>query len=340
MRGEKQDNMIETEDFIDPIYQIPVFSLYGQVRRPTPEMLATFDVILVDLQDVGTRIYTFVTTLLYVLEAAAKTKKSVWILDRPNPAGRPVEGSILKAGWESFVGAGPLPMRHGLTMAELGMWFKKQFKLDVDLQIVKMQGYQPNEGPGFGWPQGELPWVNPSPNAATLSMVRCFPGTVMLEGTHLSEGRGTTHPLEMVGAPDFSSSLVLKEMHRLAPDWLQGCRLRPSYFQPTFQKHAGRMCEGLQIHVDDQAYQHKKFQPYRLLALLFKALRNLNKDYPIWRDFHYEYETARLAIDLINGGPDLRLWVDDQKALPQDFEALLTPDEKRWREERREFLLY
>ena len=166
LRGDKQDNMIESPTFNDPHHGIPVFSLYGEVRRPTDAMMDTFDVMLVDLQDLGCRIYTFVTTLRYVLEAAARHRKAVWVLDRPNPVGRPVEGLRLRSGWESFVGAGPLPMRHGLTLGELGLWFVRTLKLDVDYAIVEMQGWQPDAAPGFGWPLGERTWINPSPNAA------------------------------------------------------------------------------------------------------------------------------------------------------------------------------
>src|SRR5919198_965803 len=210
LRGDKQDNMIESPDFNDPVHGIPVFSLYGTVRRPTPAMMDSFDVLLVDLQDVGCRIYTFITTLLYVLEEAAKKHKSVWILDRPNPAGRPVEGLRLRAGWESFVGAGPLPMRHGLTLGELAQWFVQTLHLDVEYHVVTMEGWKPARAPGFGWPLGERTWVNPSPNAPNLWMARCYAGTVMLEGTTLSEGRGTTHPLEVFGAPDLEPRAVLE----------------------------------------------------------------------------------------------------------------------------------
>src|SRR5664279_5328744 len=166
LRGDKQDNMVESPDFTDPRLGIPVFSLYGEVRKPSDAMMATFDVVLVDLQDLGCRIYTFVTTLRYMLEAAAKHGKAVWVLDRPNPAGRPVEGLRLRPGWESFVGAGPLPMRHGLTLGELGAWFVATLKIDVDYQVVEMEGWTPDAGPGYGWPLGERPWINPSPNAA------------------------------------------------------------------------------------------------------------------------------------------------------------------------------
>lgn len=340
MKGEKQDNMVESEDYRDPVHGIPVFSLYGDVRRPTDAMMDTFDVLLVDVQDVGTRIYTFLTTLLYVLEAGAVAKKSVWVLDRPNPAGRPVEGSLLKPGFESFVGAGPLPMRHGLTLGEAALWFKSHFKLEVDLNIVAMTSYDPAIAPGFGWPLGELPWVNPSPNAATLSMARCYPGTVLIEGTTLSEGRGTTRPLEIIGAPDLDMQKIFKKMFDTAPKWLHGCKIRPCYFQPTFHKHANQICEGLQIHVDDASYDHNTFRPYRLVALWLKAIRQTYPDYEIWRNFHYEYEKDRLAIDLINGGPALREWVDDTKASIEDFESFLKSDEESWRHDQQKFLLY
>src|ERR687886_276538 len=233
LRGDKQDNMVESDDFTDPIHQIPVFSLYGEVRRPTGQSLGTFDTILVDLQDLGCRIYTFITTLLYVLEAAAEHGKSVWVLDRPNPAGRPVEGLKLRAGWESFVGAGEMPMRHGLTLGELGAWFVRTLHLDVDYQVVTLQGWKPAASPGYGWPLGERAWVNPSPNAANLWMARCYAGTVMLEGTTLSEGRGTTRPLELFGAPELEPLRIMAEMERLAPKWLAGCKLREVTFQPT-----------------------------------------------------------------------------------------------------------
>ncbi|MEO8444747.1 MAG: DUF1343 domain-containing protein [Gammaproteobacteria bacterium] len=340
LRGDKQDNMVESPDYRDPLHGIPVFSLYGSVRRPEPAMLDTCDVLLVDLQDLGCRIYTFITTLRYVLEDAAKAGKAVWLLDRPNPAGRPVEGLTLRAGWESFVGAGPLPMRHGLTLGELGGWFRQSLKLDVEYRVVTLAGWQPATGPGFGWPLPERSWVNPSPNAPNLSMARCYAGTVMLEGTTLSEGRGTTRPLELFGAPDLDAGALLRKMHGLAPRWLEGCRLRPCWFEPTFHKHAGQLCNGLQIHVDDPGYDHPRFRPWRLQALAFKALRTLQPDYPLWRDFPYEYELGRLAIDLISGGPLLREWVDDPAATPGDLEALAVKDEAAWAEERRASLLY
>jgi len=339
LRGDKQDNMIESPDFTDPVHGIPVFSLYGTVRRPTAAMLDAFDVLLVDLQDVGCRIYTFVTTLRYVLEECARHGKTVWVLDRPNPIGRPVEGLRLREGWESFVGAGPLPMRHGLTLGELARWFVERLGLDVDSEVVTMEGWRPAGAPGFGWPLGERAWVNPSPNARSVCMARCFAGTVMLEGTTLSEGRGTTRPLEVLGAPDIDPRTVLATMAKLAPTWLEGCRLRPCWFEPTFQKHTGKLCAGFQIHVEDRAYDHQRFRPWRLVALALKALRKLRPDYPIWRDFAYEYET-RPAIDVICGGPLLREWVDDAGATPDDLDALALADEAAWTRERASVLLY
>ena len=341
LRGDKQDNMVESADFIDPVHGIPVFSLYGTVRRPTERMLASFDAILVDLQDVGCRVYTFTTTLRYLLEAAARCGKSVWVLDRPNPIGRPAEGLALRGGCESFVGPGPMPMRHGLTLGELARWFVRTLRLDVDCQVVPLEGWVPDAAPGHGWPLGERTWVNPSPNAPTPWMARCYPGTVMLEGTTLSEGRGTTRPLELLGAPGLDTAALLATMRRLAPEWLRGCRPRPCWFEPTFHKHAGALCAGVQFHVEDPAYyDHATFRPWRLLALAFKALRTLEPEYPLWRDFPYEYEHDRLAIDVINGGEGLRRWVDEPRATPHDLDAQAMADETDWQAARQPFLIY
>ncbi|WP_372657569.1 exo-beta-N-acetylmuramidase NamZ domain-containing protein [Hydrogenophaga sp.] len=341
LRGDKQDNMVESPDFLDPVLGIPVFSLYGTVRRPTDAMMDSFDVLLVDLQDLGCRIYTFITTLRYLLEAAAAHGKAVWVLDRPNPAGRPVEGLSLQPGWESFVGAGPMPMRHGMTMGELGHWFIDTLGLQLDYQVVTMEDWQPESAPGFGWPLNERSWINPSPNAPNLSMARAYAGTVMLEGTTWSEGRGTTRPLELFGAPDLDARRLIADMRATAPQWLQGCVLRECWFEPTFHKHAGQLCNGVQIHVEDpQHYGHDSFKPWRLQALAFRALRMQAPQYPLWRDFAYEYENDRLAIDLINGGPGLREWVDDPAASPDVLDELACLDEMAWEAERAPFLLY
>jgi uncharacterized protein YbbC (DUF1343 family) len=340
LRGDKQDNMIETADDRDAVHGIPVFSLYGEVRAPTDAMTQSFDVLLVDLQDLGCRIYTFVTTLRYVLEAAARHGKSVWVLDRPNPVGRPIEGLRLRPGNESFVGAGPLPMRHGLTLGELGGWFVKTLGLDVDYRVIELEGWRPDAAPGHGWPLGARAWINPSPNAPNLFMARAYAGTVMLEGATLSEGRGTTRPLELFGAPDIDARTVIARMRALAPEWLGGCALRDCWFEPTFHKHVGQLCNGVQIVTEGPVYDHAAFRPWRLMALAFKAIRAVRPDYPLWRDFAYEYVTDRLAIDVINGGPQLREWVDDTAAAPADLDALTKPDEAAWAEERQAFLLY
>ena len=340
LRGDKQDNMMESDDYVDPIHNIPVFSLYGKVRYPTKAAMDTFDVLLIDLQDLGCRIYTFITTLRYMLEAAAEHNKTVWILDRPNPVGRPIEGLLLRKGWESFVGAGALPMRHGLTMGELANWFIATLKLDVECRVIKMEGWQPGAPSGYGWPLGERTWVNPSPNAPNLWMARSYAGTVMLEGTTLSEGRGTTRPLELFGAPDIDAKKVIKTMTQLAPQWLKGCRLGEIWFEPTFHKHQGKLCSGVQIYVEDSSYQHQAFKPWRLQALAFKAIRQLYPDYLLWRDFPYEYQFEKLAIDVINGSPLLREWVDDDHAVASDLELMVNKDEHEWRQHAQAYLLY
>jgi uncharacterized protein YbbC (DUF1343 family) len=340
LRGDKQDNMIESQDFTDPVHGIPVFSLYGTVRRPTDAMMDAFDVILVDLQDLGCRVYTFTTTLRYILEAAAQHHKTVWVLDRPNPVGRAVEGLSLRAGWESFVGAGPFPMRHGLTLGELGLWFISTLKLDVEYRMIQMEQWQPDTAPGFGWPLGARTWINPSPNAPNLWMARAYAGTVMVEGTTLSEGRGTTRPLELFGAPDIDARVVLKEMEALAPRWLDGCRLRECWFEPTFHKHTGQLCHGVQIHTEGSGYDHRVFKPWRIQALAFKAIRRLYPGYPLWRDFAYEYERGKPAIDVINGGALLREWVDDKSATLKDLDGLALADEKAWSSQRQSSMRY
>ena len=274
-----------------------------------------------------------------MLEAAAEHGKAVWVLDRPNPAGRPVEGLTLLAGWESFVGAGPMPMRHGMTLGELGLWFIDHYKLDVDYRVIEMEGYVPDAAPGFGWPTDRI-WINPSPNAANVNMARAYAGTVMLEGTTLSEGRGTTRPLEVFGAPDIDARAVHGEMHRVAPQWLAGCVLREISFEPTFHKHVGQLCHGLHIHAEGLGYDHAAFQPWRVQAMAFKAIRTLYPDYPLWRDFPYEYEFGKLAIDVINGGPALREWVDNSAAQPSDLDTLTQPDEAMWEAIRRNYLRY
>jgi uncharacterized protein YbbC (DUF1343 family) len=340
MLGDKQDNMIESDDYKDPSTGIPVFSLYSTTRRPTAKMLAAFDLLLIDLQDVGCRIYTYLTTLRYMLEGAAQEKKEVWILDRPNPIGRPVEGFALDLKkFESFVGASKLPMRHGLTMGELALWLRAEWKLDLEINVVKMEDYSTG-APDYGWPGATLPWVNPSPNMPAIDTARCYPGTVLLEGTLLSEGRGTTKPLQIFGAPNINSEKILRLMENEAPQWLRGCKIRPCFFEPTFHKFAGKLCSGVQIHVDPRFYKHEEFKPYRLMLLFFKSLKTIHPNFDLWRQPPYEYETIKLPIDLLNGTTAGREWVDDTTADPQDLEQLLVKDEKEWLDQRRPHLLY
>ena len=341
LKGDKQDTMVESRDYTDPVHGVPVFSLYGDQRRPTGQMMSTFDVVLIDLQDLGCRIYTFITTLLYMIEACAADGKEVWVLDRPNPAGRPVEGLTLRRGWESFVGAAPIPMRHGLTLGELGHWFIDHYKLNAAYRVIEMEGYRPDEAPGYGWPIGERTWVNPSPNAPNLWMARAYAGTVMVEGATLSEGRGTTRPLEIFGAADIDAREVLDEMQRFAPHWLAGCKLREIWFEPTFHKWEGQLCHGVQIHCEDPAYyDHEAFKPWRVQALAFKAIRRLYPEYDLWRQFSYEYVFDKLAIDVINGSSLLREWVDDPNTTAADLDAIAVPDEEAWIAERAKYLIY
>jgi uncharacterized protein YbbC (DUF1343 family) len=339
VKGEKQDNMIESDDFLHPQYKIPIFSLYGKVRTPTPEMMATFDVVLFDLQDLGCRIYTFITTLLYVMQECAKHGKQIIILDRPNPAGRVIEGYSLRPGWESFVGAAEFPMRHGLTCAEMALYYKDRFALDVDLKVIKMKGYNPDKKPGFGWPT-DRSWVNPSPNAPTLNMARAYPGTVMIEGTTLSEGRGTTRALEQIGASDIDYAAVMALMKKKAPQWLKGVVLRECFFEPTFHKHEKKLCHGFMFHTDLPEYKHEQFKPYRIIALMLKCIRELYTDYNFYRDFAYEYTVGKLAFDVINGGPELREWIENPKAKPVDLDKALKKDEQAWAKTRKKYLLY
>ena len=340
MRGDKQDNMIESADFVDKKHNIPVFSLYGEVRRPTDAMMDSFDALLFDVQDLGCRIYTYITTLLYLLEACAKKRKPIYVLDRPNPAGRPIEGTLLKDGWQSFVGAGEIIMRHGLTVGEIAKWFVKNNNLDVELTVIEMKDYDPDASPGYGWPVGELSWINPSPNASSLNMARCYSGTVLLEGTELSEGRGTTIALEIIGAPDINAEQILEKLFDMAPQWMQGAYFRPMYFEPTFHKHSGKLCEGIQIHTDTNHYNPNTFMPFRFTIGVLKAIRLLYPNYSLWRQFDYEYELEKLPFDVINGGTLIREWIDDNDAKVADIEKILKHDEQEWFNSIQDVLIY
>jgi uncharacterized protein YbbC (DUF1343 family) len=340
MRGEKQDNMIESEDYQDPIFQIPIFSLYGEVRRPTKKMLDAFDVLLVDLQDVGCRIYTFLTTLFYLMDDCARANKTLWVLDRPNPAGRPVEGNLLKKEFFSFVGAAEIPMRHGLTLGEAGLWYKAHKKLEIEYRVIPMTGYKMNLKGEWGWPENDLSWVNPSPNMPQVSTARMYAGTVLIEGSSLSEGRGTTRPLELFGAPDTDGERLIKEIYKIGWKPSRGVRLRSCYFEPTFQKHAKKLCGGFQIHIDQKDYAHNEFKPYRLICAAFKAYKNLYPERDLWILPPYEYERINMPIDILSGDSFLREWVHDKAARFSDLNAYLLRDEKAWLKESREYFLY
>ena len=261
------------------------------------------------------------------------------MLDRPNPTDRCIEGMKLVPGEESFVGVIPVPQRHGLTLGELARYMVAHFRLDVPLEVIAMEGYAPEAAPGFGWPSDTV-WIHPSPAISSLNSARCFCGTVLLEGTTLSEGRGTTFPLEVVGAPGLPVERLLEHLQRSAPEACGGCHLRPCHFEPFFDKYTNELCAGFQIHADFPGYDPRAFRPYRLISALFKSLRAVLPELELWRDFHYEYEPNRRPIDVIHGGPSLREWVDDPHATYADWEHALRPDEASWREEREPFLLY
>ena len=329
-RGDKQDNMIESEDYFDPVHKIPVLSLYGKHRRPTAAMLENLDVVIFDLQDLGCRIYTYITTLYYFIEALSGTDTQLFVLDRPNPAGRGIDGTLLEQGQESFVGAVSIPCRYGLTIGELALWMNDQCKTPAELSLVKMQDYPAQGSLDTGWPADQA-WVNPSPNASSINMAHCFSGTVLLEGTTLSEGRGTTTPLELIGSPDFPTEQVKAAIESDLGDALAGAGLRTHFFEPTFHKYKGQFCQGLQIHTDRPHFQSHNFKPFALVAYMLKTVRKFRPDLDLWRNHAYEYELDRLPIDVINGGPWIRQWVDDADQDLSDLMTKLSEDADHWR---------
>lgn len=293
--SEKQDNMIESANSVDEVTGLPIYSLYGEFRKPTAQMLAKVDVLLIDLVDVGTRVYTFMYTMAYCLEAAAENGKKVVILDRINPIGGTVEGNILEHDCRSFVGLYPIPMRHGLTMGELAMMFNQEFNIGCDLEVIKVEGW--NRSMYFD--ETGLPWVYPSPNMPTLETALVYPGQVIWEGTNISEGRGTTKPFELVGAPFIDPFTLIAQIDA---DLLPGCFLRPVYFEPTSGKWARKVCGGVQLHVTDR----EVFKPYRTSLTLLQAILAGYPDDFKYADPPYEYEFERLPLDLILGSQKLR----------------------------------
>ncbi len=328
-RGEKQDNMVESEFYRDPHTGLPVHSLYGETRWPTEEMLEGVDALLYDLQDAGTRVYTFIYTMAYCMEACARYGKEMIVLDRPNPVnGTDVEGNLLNPEFRSFVGLYPLPMRHGMTAGELARLFNAEFGIGCRLTVVEMQGWTRD----FWFDETRLPWVQPSPNLPTLDSATVYPGTVLVEGTGLSEGRGTTRPFELIGAP-FVDSRAFAE--RLNAQRLPGAWFRPAYFQPTFQKWAGQMCGGVQIHVTDR----ERFEPYLTGIAVISAARALYPESFKWRDPPYEYESEKLPIHILAGGKGIAEMIERQAHLSQIRQSW-QEDVSGFLRKRAEYLLY
>jgi uncharacterized protein YbbC (DUF1343 family) len=305
-RGEKQDNMVESEFYRDPDTGLPVHSLYGATRRPTEEMLKDIDVLLFDLQDAGTRVYTFIYTMAYCMQACALWNKRMIVLDRPNPVnGRQAEGNLLNPEYSSFVGLYPIPMRHGMTTGELALLFNSEFGIHCDLTIVAMEDWRRE----YWFDSTGLPWVQPSPNLPTLDSTVVYPGSVLIEGTCLSEGRGTTRPFEMIGAPFINSRDFAARLNALG---LPGVLFRPSYFQPTFQKWAGTMCGGVQIHVANRDI----FEPYLTGIAVISAACALYPEFFEWRNPPYEYEHEKLPIEILCGSGEIPKMI--RKGTPLD----------------------
>jgi uncharacterized protein YbbC (DUF1343 family) len=329
VRGETQDNMIEWEGFRDPRTGVMAYSLYGEVRKPIAEMLEDVDVLVFDLQDVGTRVYTFIYTMALAMEAARELGKRFIVLDRPNPVGGlAVEGNILESGHASFVGMYPIPMRHGMTAAELARMFNKEFKIGCDLEVVPMQGYRRD----FWFDDTDAPWVIPSPNMPTVETATVYPGAVFVEGTRISEGRGTTRPFEINGAPYADGYELAGHLIRLQ---LPGVHFRPHSFIPTFQKHAGELCHGVQIHVLDRA----AFNPVITGIALIKAFHDLYPDDFEWQSPPYEYVYDRLPFDVIAGTTKLREQIEGGVSI-EEIAASWAAGEKDFAERRKPYLLY
>ena len=295
-RSDVQDNMIETRHAHDEVRRVPIYSLYSDVREPTPEMLRDLDVLVVDLQDVGVRIYTYIYTMAKCLTAAARQRLKVIVCDRPNPIGGvQVEGPVLERGWESFVGMYPIPMRHGMTIGELARLFNEHFGIGADLEVAAMEGWRRD----MYWDATGLTWIISSPNMPTFDTTLVYPGTVLFEGTNVSEGRGTTRPFELIGAPWVVAERFAEAMNRRG---LAGVYFRPMVFEPTFHKHAREACGGCQVHVRDRA----AFRPVAAAVALMDAFRAAAPDRFGWKQPPYEYEHEKIPIDVLAGSPTLR----------------------------------
>jgi uncharacterized protein YbbC (DUF1343 family) len=320
IRGETQDNMIEWQGFRDARTGVMAYSLYGEVRKPSAEMLREVDVLVFDIQDVGTRVYTFIYTMALAMQAARAHGKRLMVLDRPNPiGGLLIEGNILERGHESFVGMYPIPMRHGLTVGELALMFNREFGIDCDLEVVPMRGYRRE----LWFDETDAPWVIPSPNMPTLETATVYPGAVFIEGTMISEGRGTTRPFELIGAPYIDAYELAEHLSRAR---LPGVHFRPHSFLPTFQKHAGKLCHGVQIHVLSRA----AFKPVITGLAIIKTVRDLYPREFQWKEPPYEYVYDRLPFDVIAGTEKLRAQIEGGVSLAEMAES--------WRHGEQEFI--
>ncbi len=329
IRGEKQDNMVESDDFIHPRFNLPVFSLYGATRIPTREMLEHIDLLIIDLKDVGTRVYTFISTMVYCLEAAKQYDKKVVVLDRPNPiGGDKLEGNLLKDEFRSFVGVYPLPMRHGLTIGELALLFNQHYKIGCELEIISMDGW--NRSMLFN--ETGLHWIPPSPNMPTPATAMVYPGQVILEGTNLSEGRGTTNPFELFGSPFIDPHQLKKKVDSRK---LRGIHLREVFFQPTFNKWENEVCGGLHIHVTDA----RTYQPYVTTLAIIQDIITLYPHHFAWRTPPYEYEKEKIPVDIITGDKSLREGIERQKEIA-DLEKTWQKELQDFKKITQSFLLY
>lgn len=331
--GAAQDNMIESNHFFHPYFKIPVYSLYSETRTPTDEMLEGLDHIIVDLQDVGTRVYTYIYTLKLLMRACAQKDIQVVVLDRPNPInGEDVEGNILDMNFASFIGMHPLPMRHALTIGEIAIMAKQFWKVDCQLKVISMKGWKR----WMSFEDSNLPWILPSPNLANIETAYTFPGTVLFEGTNLSEGRGTTKSLELIGHPGIDPYYLLPNLEeKFEESGLQGFKVRPTSFTPTFQKFKDILCGGYQIHVTDK----REFRPWKVGQILCRELRHYLGESFQWNSPPYEYEHEKLPIDILNGTDKLRKWVESKGDM-EELQILENDGRAQYLDQRSQVLLY
>lgn len=325
-----QANMITSSD--SQYQDLKIFSLYSEkTRRLTKEMKSHFDILLFDLQDVGSRIYTYLTTLFYMIEDCEEDK-TVIVFDRPNPLGRYVEGSILKKEFQSFVGQAPTPMSHGLSLGELALWYKNLKNLKTNLLVIKMKDWNSKKP----W---TYPWFLPSPNMTSLNCARCYPGTVVLEGTLISEGRGTTKPLEIFGHPKMDTRKVLSFMRDKGASVMQSCFLKEIQFEPVFDKFSSEVCKGFQIYTDKSLVKNQDFKPYRLISLFLKAFHHIHPHIPWKLSPPYEYEYEKMPIDIISGCKRLKTFVESEEDFSH-FEDFLFEEETTWQKTCKDYLIY